>query len=234
MSLRTLLKRDIANREHTIAQSKHLIDRWRHELATAPSTLTIPLPRAGVDYAYGTPDLGRLKAAGNTFICRYLGGDPAKDLTPKEALRLSHAGFDLITVFEETAQRALGGLPAGVTDAVHAQELLNKIGAPHAAIYFACDWDVQPDQVPSIRAYFKGATEQLGHYRVGVYGGYAVVHELMSLDNIRYGWQTYAWSQGRWTPHAQLRQIQNGVKLAGVECDLDRAVAADFGQWRLI
>jgi Rv2525c-like, glycoside hydrolase-like domain len=228
MNLRAILKRDIQHRKLQISADKALIEQWKHELAA----LSTPLPRQGIDYAYGTPDLGRLKAAGVTFVCRYLGGDPGKDLTRAEAELLSHAGFDLVTVFESSAQGALRGSAGGYADAKVAVSELHRIGAPHAPVYLACDWDVQPSQMPAVRAYFKGATQCLGHNRAGVYGGYAVVHELMSLDNVKYGWQTYAWSQGRWSPHAQLRQVQNGVKLAGVECDLDRALAADFGQWR--
>lgn len=186
-----------------------------------------------MDYAYGTPDLGRLKAAGVTFICRYLGGSPDKDLTSEQALQLSHAGFDLITVYEGAAQSALVA-GAGKTDAHIAQMQCDQIGVPHAVVYFACDWEVKPDQIPAVRRYFQNLTEILGHDRVGIYGSYAVVHELMSLDNVKYGWQTYAWSQGRWSPHAQLRQVRNDVQLAGINCDLDKALASDFGQWRRI
>jgi hypothetical protein len=223
-----MLKRDIAGRQHLIGESEQLLARWKHQL----DALSTPLPAQGIDYAYGTPDLGRLRANGVTFVCRYLGGDPGKDLTTEEASRLEAAGQSIVTVFEAAAQGALGGRAAGIADAVHAQEQLNRLHAPHAPVYFACDWEVQPSQMPAVRGYFQGALKQLGRSRVGMYGGYQVVHELMSLDGVKYGWQTYAWSEGRWTPHAQLRQIQNGVKVAGVECDLDRAVASDYGQWR--
>ena len=226
MNLRTLLKRDIAHRKGLIASSEHLINRWKHQL----DALSTPVPRNGIDYAYGTPDLGRLRAEGVTFVCRYLGGDSDKDLSRPEIERLERAGMSIVAVFEGAAERALSRL--GRVDAVAAQKQLADLGASHAPVYFACDWEVKPDQMPDVRSYFEGLTHELGRDRVGVYGGYPVVHELMSLDNIKYGWQTYAWSDGRWSPHAQLRQYQNGVKLAGVEYDLDRAVAADFGQWR--
>jgi hypothetical protein len=229
MSLRTLLKRDIQHRRQVIAESTDLINHWKHQL----TALSTPLPRQGVDYAYGTPDLGRLKAAGNTFICRYLGGDPSKDLTRDEALHLSNAGFDLIVVFEAAALGALGGIDAGYEDARDASRMMNAaIGAPHAPIYFACDWEVDPGQMPAVRAYFQGARKWLGRDRIGVYGGYSVVHELMSLDSVKYGWQTLAWSDGRWSPHAQLRQVAIEQHEFGIVCDLDRAIAADFGQFR--
>lgn len=228
VNLRTLLKRDIAHRKSVIVESERLIDRWKHQL----DALSTPLPRNGIDYAYGTPDLGRLRAEGVTFVCRYLGGDESKDLTRGEADRLEGAGMSIVTVFESTAEAALRGPGAAEVNARIAQEQLSHLKAPHAVVYFACDWEVKPDQMGNVRSYFATLMLHLGRDRVGVYGGYPVVHELMSLDNVKYGWQTYAWSDGRWSPHAQLRQYQNGVKLAGVECDLDRAVAADFGQWR--
>jgi hypothetical protein len=227
MNLRTLLKRDIAHRKSVIGESEHLINRWKHQL----DALSTPLPRNGIDYAYGAPDLGRLRAEGITFVCRYIGGSEGKDLTDAEAVRLERAGMSIVAVFEGSAQRALSGERGGMLDARWAQEQLSRLSAPHAPVYFACDWEVEPSQMGTVRSYFNGLRD-LGRDRVGVYGGYPVVHELMSLDNVKYGWQTYAWSDGRWSPHAQLRQYQNGVKVAGVECDLDRAVAADFGQWR--
>jgi hypothetical protein len=228
MSLRTILKRDIAHRRQQITADEQLINRWKHQL----NTLSTPLPRSGIDYAYGTPDLGRLKAAGNTFVCRYLGGDPDKDLTSGEAAWLSHAGLDIVVVFEGIEQRALDGPSAGDVDALAVQKQLSEIGAPHAPVYFACDWEVDPDQIPIVRTYFRELICKLGRDRVGVYGGYPVVHELMSLDNIKYGWQTLAWSDGRWSPHAQLRQTAIEQHEFGIVCDLDRAIAADFGQWR--
>ena len=230
MTLRTLLKRDVQHGRKTIADNKHAITVWQHEL----QALSTPLPRKGIDYAYGAPDLGRLKAAGNTFICRYLGGDESKDLTEQEAIHLSAAGFSLITVYEGAATRALAGQAGGEADARNAQHLLVQIGgaAKNAVVYFAVDFEAQPDQIPLIRAYFHGATRQLGGTRVGIYGGYEAVHEIMSLDNVRYGWQTYAWSGGRWSPHAQLRQIRNGLEGYGISYDEDRALTLDFGQWR--
>lgn len=234
MTLRQILKRDIQHRRQQITSDEQLIKHWRHELVEAPATaLSTPLPRSGIDYAFGTPDLGRLKAAGYTFVCRYVGGEGEKDLHGEEAIWLSHAGFDIVTVFEAGAKGALAGSGQGEIDAVLAQGQLVHIGAPFAPVYFAVDFEAEPEQMPAIRSYFAGALKQLGRDRVGVYGGYPAVHELMSLDSVKYGWQTLAWSDGRWSPHAQLRQIRNGVKLAGIECDLDRALAADFGQFRV-
>src|SRR5262249_50303723 len=48
---------------------------------------------------------------------------------------------------------------------------------------------------------------------------------------ISFGWQTFAWSAGRWEPRAQLRQVRNGVTIAGGACDIDQSQADDFGQW---
>ena len=145
MSLRTLLNRDIAHRKSVIAESEYLIDRWKHQL----DALSTPLPRNGIDYAYGTPDLGRLRAEGITFVCRYLGGDEPKDLGKLELGNLERAGMSIVTVFEAGAKNALMGSGQAEVDAAAAQKELSVLKAPHAPVYFACDWEVEPSQMPA-------------------------------------------------------------------------------------
>lgn len=241
MGLVAKLKAAIAGKEHQIQEDLHQIQALERELvprAKKPAQLhvnhAVPIPRAGVDYAYGEPDLRQLRSKGITFICRYLGAPESKCLTREEALRISAAGMDLVTVFETGAQRALEDHPAGRQDAAAAQRQLEQIGAPHAVVYFAVDFELEPDQYLRVQGYIQGCQEILGRARVGVYGGFSIVHELFVNNIIDYGWQTYAWSQGRWSPHAQLRQIENETPpLAGVDCDLDRSAAPNFGQWAL-
>jgi hypothetical protein len=98
-------------------------------------------------------------------------------------------------------------------------------------IYFSVDFDATPGQQAAIDSYFDGVASVLGVDRVGAYGGYYVIQRLLDHSKIRWGWQTYAWSGGQWDARAQLRQIQNGVTVAGADCDIDQAMAADFGQW---
>jgi hypothetical protein len=234
VSLASKLKIDIGRRRRLIAESERLIKYWEHELAHPPSQVdhSIPLPRAGVDYAYGTPNYRELRALGYTFICRYLGGPESKVITATEAKAAANAGLELVTVFEQDPQRALGDYGAGELDAHVAARQLEQAGAPpHAVAYFAVDFDMQADQFLRVLGYIQGAQHVLGFGRVGVYGGYRTVHELLVGNHVRYGWQTYAWSAGQWT-NAQLRQVQNNEMVPGVNCDVDKAEAADFGQWK--
>lgn len=191
-----------------------------------------PIPRAGIDFAFGRPSsLSSLRLAGVTFVGRYLGGSPDKDLTLVEAEDYTHADIDIITVFESTAQRSLDGEQAGAEDAKQAERQLRAIGAPsHAAVYFAVDYEYLGQ--PATLAYLRGAADVLGYERTGVYGSIRIINDALALKIVKYGWQTYAWSHGAWSSRAQLRQTHNNITVAGIACDQDEAVAADFGQWQ--
>jgi Rv2525c-like, glycoside hydrolase-like domain len=188
----------------------------------------------GVDYSSGNADPAKLKAAGVSFVCRYLStpGNP-KNLTLAEAKRLRAGGLAIVTVFETTRGRALAGRAAGVSDAHSAESQALACGMPPGSpLYFAVDFDATPGQQLQINAYLGGAASVLGWQRVGIYGGYWPVKRALDAGVCKYGWQTYAWSGGQWDPRAQLQQFRNGQRLAGLEVDFDRSLVADFGQWR--
>jgi len=186
----------------------------------------------GIDYAFERPSsIGALKRDKVEFVCRYLAGGAggSKEITRPEASELSHAGIPIVLVWETTAGRAGKGHEAGIRDAIAASRQAASIGAPPTRpIYFAVDFDARG---PQVRAYFQGVRKILGG-RTGVYAGYAPVKYLFDYHLIDYAWQTYAWSGGAWDHRAQLQQYSNDHTVAGVPCDLDRAVKADFGQWR--
>lgn len=187
----------------------------------------------GIDTA--TPVTGQvdaLKAAGVRFVCRYVAppGEAYdwKRIRPVEAKAIIAAGLRLVLVFESSAGRALGGYTAGVADGKTAREAAAALGHPDVAVYMAVDFDVQSDQVSQVVAYLNGAAASLGKARTGVYGGLAAVRAAHNV--VSYHWQTYAWSGGVWLDYAHLRQYQNGVTIAGVACDRDRAMTDDYGQ----
>jgi len=188
-------------------------------------------PRFGIDYAWGTPSVKSFRNAGVSFVCRYLSPEGnTKNLRKGERRALAAAKVDIVTVWETTAERARDGHAAGVADAQLAKAELQRLGAPpHAVVFFAVDFD---DQRAPVGDYFKGAASVLGVERVGVYGGFAVVRRLLNAELVRFAWQTYAWSGGAWDHRAQLRQFSNDHTIGGVSVDFDRAVAANFGQWR--
>ena len=187
--------------------------------------------RTGIDFAYGTPNVGLLKATGYDFVCRYLSRDTTKSLSHSEAAGYATEGVDIVCVFEDGAANALGGYAAGQADATFAREQAFAAGAPQdVKIFFAVDFDTAgtPQRTD---AYFSGVGSVLTFARTGVYGGYEVVAHQMGRG-IKYGWQTYAWSGGRWFPRAQLRQVENGITAGGVSADRDVATMPYFGQWR--
>jgi hypothetical protein len=188
----------------------------------------------GIDYAFGRPSIAALRKAGVKFVCRYLSHSPSKNLTASEARQLSTAGIWIVVVWETTAQRALGGRTAGVADATDAMAQSRACGMPSGRpIYFAVDWDAATSQQGKINAYLDGAASVLGKDRVGIYGGYGPVRRAMEGGHAAWGWQTYAWSGGRWYGRAQLQQYSNDHTLGGIDCDYDRATKADYGQWRV-
>lgn len=188
----------------------------------------------GVDYAWGRPGVPALLKAGVKFACRYLSTDTSKNLSPAEARELSAAGIWLVVVWETTAQRALAGKAAGVSDATAAAAQAKACGMPDdRPIYFAVDWDASESQQAAINAYLDGAASVLGVARVGLYGGYWPVKRAFDAKKITYGWQTYAWSGGNWDPRAQLQQYSNDHTINRVGLDYDRAVKDDYGQWRI-
>jgi hypothetical protein len=178
--------------------------------------------------------MAALHDASVMFVCRYLSHTPSKNLTAAEAIKLSDAGIWIVVVWETTANRALAGRTAGVADAMDAQVQAQACGMPAGRpIYFAVDWDASKSQQAKIDAYLDGAASVLGKARVGIYGGYGPVQRAMDGGHAAWGWQTYAWSGGRWHGDAQLQQYSNNHTLGGVGCDYDRATTTDYGQWRV-
>lgn len=186
----------------------------------------------GIDYATKTPSAKILKEKGGVkFVCRYVSTESnPKNISVDEVKDLHGAGVDIVIVFETTANRALSGFKAGASDAHAARQQTAAVGLPNTAIYFAVDFDMAPAQEAAVKAYFEGVVSVLGKKKAGVYGGYRAVSVVQGSGIVKYGWQTYAWSYGKWFPKAQLRQVKNAQILCGVNCDHDNAVARDFGQ----
>lgn len=186
----------------------------------------------GLDYSFSHPAISDIKAGGYSFVCRYLSWYPEKNLTPAEAKALISAGISIVCNWEDTANEALEGYATGVTSARQAAKLAQTCGQPDSRpIYFSVDFDATPGNQAAINDYFDGVASVIGRGRCGAYGGYYPVQRLFDAGKIAWGWQTYAWSGGQWEPRAQLRQVQNGITVGGVECDLDNATISDYGQW---
>jgi hypothetical protein len=188
----------------------------------------------GLDYVSGPP-VAALKAAGVSFVCRYLSEvnplTQVKLLTPGEAKTLSAAGISIVSNYEWYANRALEGFSSGAADARIALSQHTVCGGPsNRPVYFSVDVDCSGDQVAT---YFKGVASVLGLSRTGAYGSFRVLKYLFDAGLIQWGWQTYAWSYGAWEPRAHIQQYQNGMTVGGASVDYDRSIKSDFGQWRI-
>lgn len=188
-----------------------------------------------IDYAWGRPSLASLKAAGAVAVCRYLSYDTSgKNLTRAEADGLRAGGIDIVSNWEQAGSWAeySGGQAVGRTHAATAEIQHIACGGPVSRpIYFSTDWDVTAGQLATVADYYRGVASVIGLARTGAYGGYRAIRYLFDQHVITWGWQTYAWSGGQWDSRAQLRQVQNGVQVGGVDCDLDESTTTDFGQW---
>ena len=188
----------------------------------------------GIDYSSGVPDPAVVRDSGFTFIARYVSnpGNP-KNLTAGEAAAARKAGVDVVVIFESTASRALGGRGAGAIDGLAARAQAEACGAPvNSAIYAAVDFDVtNASQLLAVAAYFDGFRGVLGPHPAGGYGELSVIDALLVGKHVTYGWQTGAWSGGKLSRLAHLYQRIGGITVDGVSCDVDVALAPDFGQW---
>lgn len=180
----------------------------------------------GVDAAWGRPTPEQLVAARKQFIIGYVSRDPAKNLTAHECTAYLAAGVAVGLVWETTARRALDGAAAGKVDGTEARRQARALAFPDDhPIFTAVDFQASSAElagpVHNYLAAFAGAAG--GTARAGVYGGLATVAYALDHRLVGVGWQTYAWSNGRWDPRATVQQYRNGVAIAGHDTDLDRA-----------
>ena len=199
---------------------------WPDEGITAVTT------HYGIDFAHGSGlTVAQVKAAGKTFVARYLSWLPnSKVINKREYDMWIAAGIDVVLVWEFTGTDFVNGFRAGAADAAEADKQAKALGAPDSVIYFAIDRDTFPGDRNELDAYFAGARSKIGLARTGEYAEFEALKWSFDYDSITFGWQTYAWSGGQWEPRAQLRQYLNGVKLGPATVDLDKSDFRDFGQ----
>lgn len=176
-----------------------------------------------------------LKAAGCAVAFRYVMPQTpywVKALRNAEAQELFAAGIPIVSNFESSANREDGGAQAGHDDAVTLLADWKALGAPSGLIgWFSADWDVQPSEIPAVLAYLNAAASVLGGKRyVGCYGGLRAVSAAM--DAGFGGWQTVAWSGGKWDSRAAARQTGRQLMVGGVQVDENLIInLAALGAW---
>jgi len=188
----------------------------------------------GVDYAFPPrPDLAELRRLGKQFIVRYGGpGSLDKQLDPAEAAEATRLGLGIVANAEGSADGLLSGFNVGVSWARSAEARFKLCGMPSGRpIYFSLDVNCTSAQWPAAREGLRGCASVVGLDRVGLYGHFNAMRWARRDDAVRWFWQTYAWSGGQWAAGNHIEQYRNGVVLAGADCDLNRAIPGDFGQW---
>lgn len=189
----------------------------------------------GIDYSFNKPDLACTFAKGKRFVIRYLSNrDSPKNLIPQEVKDCRELGMSIVTVYQTTASFMISSRATGRAAATVAQEHRRYCGLPFGPVYFALDTDparLSPNDWNAVKEFLVGCSDITGRHNVGVYGGYTAIMRLVPF-HARYGWQTYAWSQGRKAIEVgHLYQYKNGVNLCGGTVDLNENWEIDFGQW---
>ena len=189
----------------------------------------------GLDYSYAHPDLNCIKSKGYSFVARYIGDpDPndAKYLDAQELTRIRNAGLSVVVVRETTA-----GFMFTDSGATHAQKSrlhCNSLGLHGIPIYYALDVDprgMSQSQREAVADFLHDAAVQDGGgHNVGIYGSDDALDWYRGAD-CYWGWQTYAWSNGRISRMAHFRQYLNGQSVCGGTVDLNETYSSDFGQW---
>jgi hypothetical protein len=178
----------------------------------------------GLDYAWTKPDAGAVSRGGYRFVLRYLAPLPnGKVVTAAELRTLRARRLEVGLNWESAAGAALRGA-AGRADAVEAVRQAKALGYPAGCtIYFSIDFDQNASQATACNAYLRAAQTVLhaAGYRAGVYGGYNAVRRAFDAGVVDDGWQTFAWSGGRWDARAAIRQVQNEVPVGGADCDIN-------------
>lgn len=171
------------------------------------------------------------KSDGYDFVCRYLVPSGWKRLTLEEAELISANGLQMVSVFETTADRALGGSAAGLQDGATAVQVAAQLGQPEgSAIYFAVDFEATSEQMQEVIEYIRGADEASPGFLTGVYGSYAVIEAVRAAGACTHFWQTYAWSYGAKADEIHLFQYENDIMVNGIAIDRNESYGNE-GWW---
>jgi len=193
--------------------------------------------RQGIDEAWSRLTPAQAVAAGVSFVIGYVSYDPSKNITPAEIDAYHAAGIGVLLIWEYSITAAEGGSALGHSNAAAAIAQARAAGYPQVcALGFAIDEDETPHP-SNITGYARAFTTDahMAGYRTFIYGGLATVS--YAADNFLADllFQTYAWSTRNgvtvWDPRVAIRQVHNGVQIAGHDVDLDVAMVDDIGAW---
>lgn len=181
------------------------------------------------DYSSARPGGQALLNAGIAGVVRYLWPNiSSKGLGQSELDDLQAHGIKIALVYEEDGKELTedGG---GLRVAKIADGLRQALGYPHAPVYFAVDFQPTAEQIDKIKSEVESMEAVIPHDERGIYGNFDVVESVVGGGAAKYGWQTYAWSNGKVSSHAALYQYLNGQSINGGAVDYCKNLAEDFG-----
>lgn len=161
-----------------------------------------------VDYSYSRPGAAAICQYGAVGAMRYLGND-SRCIFAAERDELLNAGLGIGLIWETSADRVLGGAPAGQQDAGLANNYANTLQAPSwCPIYYATDFHAQGGQITGPICDYYRAARDYGGREVRVYGGAPVIDHMHDHLGLQAGWQAAAasWSEYRMSPHSAMHQ----------------------------
>lgn len=234
--------------DRTYKATLHTISR-ANIAATDPSIIGIGRPFYtfsgkyfyGIDCAQSIPSQSAdaLVREGYSFVARYIGSPSAsKNIRQAELDMLIEKGLAILLVYEMDTNTAKGGYFTGLTHGAEASKYAKMLGVPSGTtIYFAIDYDAQPEDYSRLRDYFRGVSEAVGDYNVGAYGGYRVVEHLYNNGACDYFWQCTAWSYGKvfehinahqyeWEFGENAKEVARTIGLSRVDLDVSNDLAA--------
>jgi len=180
-----------------------------------------------------------LNNRGVTAVGRYYRTNhPSWRLTKNEAKKLSAAGIQIFTVYEDHGSPVLTK-EQGKEDGKTALDQATAVGQPQGtAIYFAVEGlphGYKKSDLPAIRDYFSGVKSSIGaKYQLGVYSDGVVCDALLTEGICAYTWLSASTSfegskefakSGRWSLFQQVPVDQDWD---GVSVDANKA-KANFG-----
>ena len=200
--------------------------------------------KAGMDANVNcTQSASKIVAAGIKFAVRYYSKSSTKVLTPAEALALSRAGLQLMTVYQDSNDKLkFFTANIGTKQAKKALELAAVIGQPgDSAIYFAADFDPKPvDARGPVMEYFHAVHDVLASspYSVGVYGSGLTCRLIRDSGFAKFTWlsQSTAYRDYReFLPQADVVQAAPARDLIPHELNIDDDIAqsSDFGAFQV-
>lgn len=188
----------------------------------------------GVDYSFSRPDVRCLFNSRKRFAVRYVGsGSSGKYITRAEANALIAAGLKVAIVYQTTANScSTATTPAGPQHG-SATTARSPPGCRHGGRSTSRSTPTRGASAPPNGPWCRAsatAPRRPWPQPDRCLRGYAAIARLVPTY-AAWGWQTYAWSGGRWSAKAHLRQYLNGQNRCGGEVELCRSVTDDYGQW---